>query len=120
MGLNDSFSAVRAQILLTDPLPPINKVFFLIIQEEKQREISVSSLSHETSALMNKFTPSTLNHEPTAFMKKSTLGPRFIKQNYRKDLPICSHCGVASHTIEKYYKVHGYPPGFKFTRSKPV
>ena len=35
MGLNDSFFTVRAQILLMDPLPSINKVFSLIIQEEK-------------------------------------------------------------------------------------
>jgi hypothetical protein len=50
MGLNDSFSAVRAQILLIDPLLPINKVFSLIIQEEEQRKICVSSLSHDTSS----------------------------------------------------------------------
>jgi hypothetical protein len=54
MGLNDSFSAIKAHILLIDLLPPINKVFSLIIQEEKQREITVSSLSHDTSALMTK------------------------------------------------------------------
>lgn len=36
MGLNDSFSQVRTQILLMDPLP-INKVYSLLIQEEVQR-----------------------------------------------------------------------------------
>jgi hypothetical protein len=54
MGLNDSFSAIRAQILLTNPLPPLNKVFSLIIQEEKQREIIVNSMSHESAALLTK------------------------------------------------------------------
>ena len=39
MGLNESFSKIRGQILLTEPLPPINKVFSLVIQEENQREI---------------------------------------------------------------------------------
>ena len=33
MGLNDSFSQVRGQILLMAPMPPINKVFALISQE---------------------------------------------------------------------------------------
>jgi hypothetical protein len=33
---------------------------------------------------------------------------------------MCSHCGVAGHTVEKCYKVHGYSPGFKFTRNTPV
>jgi hypothetical protein len=35
MGLNDSFSHVRGQILLMDPLPPINKVFSLVVQDER-------------------------------------------------------------------------------------
>jgi hypothetical protein len=128
MGLNDSFFAVKAQILLIDLLTPINKVFSLIIQEEKQGEIYVSSLSHDTSfALMTKslmpkstLAPPTFIHEPAIFMTKTTPGPRFFKPNYRKDHPTCSHCGVAGHTVEKCYKVHGYPLGFKFTRSKPA
>ena len=33
MGLNESFSQIRGQILLIDPLPSINKVFSLVIQE---------------------------------------------------------------------------------------
>ena len=71
MGLNGSFSAIRAQILLTDPLPPLNKVFSLIIQEEKQREITVSSMSHEFAALLTKsvLNPSSFQmNEPTTLM----------------------------------------------------
>ena len=37
MGLNDSYVAVRAQILLIQTLPSINTVFSLLIQEEQQR-----------------------------------------------------------------------------------
>ena len=33
MGLNDSFSQVRTQALLMDPLPSLNKVYALLIQE---------------------------------------------------------------------------------------
>jgi hypothetical protein len=123
MGLNDSFSAVRAQILLMDPLPPINKVFSLIIQEEKQREICVSSFSHDTSsALMTKFVPAPPMpiHEPAAFMTRTTSGPKFSKPNFRKDRLMCSHCGLTGHTVVKCYKVHGYPLGFQFTRNKPA
>jgi hypothetical protein len=127
MGLNDSFFTIRAQILLIDALPFVNKVFSLIIQEERQREITVSSLSHDTSsALMtrtlmpNPAASSMPNpHECVAFMTKTTPGPMFTKQNYMKDCSIYSYCGVARYTIEKCYKVHSYPLGFKFTRNKP-
>ncbi|XP_050217733.1 uncharacterized protein LOC126668588 [Mercurialis annua] len=35
-GLNESFSHVRSQILMSEPLPPINKVCSLVIQHERQ------------------------------------------------------------------------------------
>ncbi|KAG2707303.1 hypothetical protein I3760_05G142600 [Carya illinoinensis] len=35
MGLNESFASARAQILLMEPLPPLNKVFSLVLQEEQ-------------------------------------------------------------------------------------
>lgn len=37
MGIDDKFVAVHGQILLPEPLPPISKVFSLMLQEEKQR-----------------------------------------------------------------------------------
>ena len=39
------FAAVRGQILLMEPLPPINKVYSLVTQEERQRAISHSGSS---------------------------------------------------------------------------
>lgn len=35
MGLNEFYTAARGQILLTEPLPIVNKVYSLIIQDEK-------------------------------------------------------------------------------------
>ncbi|KAL5544288.1 hypothetical protein UlMin_008072 [Ulmus minor] len=53
MGLHDSFSQIRGQLLLMDPLPPINKVFALVSQEEHQRKIrtQVSSSSDSTNTV---------------------------------------------------------------------
>ncbi|KAF5469590.1 hypothetical protein F2P56_013652 [Juglans regia] len=36
MGLNDSFQVTRDQIMLMDPLPPLNKIFSMIQQQEMQ------------------------------------------------------------------------------------
>ena len=43
MGLNESFAQVQGQILLRDPLPSLNKVYSLLIQEEKQRSIALET-----------------------------------------------------------------------------
>jgi hypothetical protein len=108
MGLNDSFSHIRGQILLIDPLPPINQVFALVLQEERQREASASVgyFSHNSAAMMSKVSSSSPNN-------------RFGKtQASYKVKPTCSHCGIVGHTMEKCYRVHGYPPGFKFTKNR--
>uniref|UniRef100_A0A2N9FZI4 Integrase catalytic domain-containing protein n=1 Tax=Fagus sylvatica TaxID=28930 RepID=A0A2N9FZI4_FAGSY len=102
MGLNDSFANVRAQILMMEPLPAMNKVFSLVVQEERQRGIGVPSM--------------TANGDSIALYTRSEM-PR---HNYggrgqfgKKDRPMCSHCGVAGHIVDKCYKLHGFPPGYK-------
>ncbi|XP_057962256.1 uncharacterized protein LOC131153819 [Malania oleifera] len=52
VGLNDSFAAVRSQLLLMVPLPSMSKVFSLLLQEESQRQLTNSSTYNETHALM--------------------------------------------------------------------
>lgn len=46
MGLNESFSQMRAQILMMDPLPTINKVFSLVVRKE------ISCSRRETEKLL--------------------------------------------------------------------
>lgn len=43
MQLNDSFISIQSRILLIDHFPFMNKVIFLILQKEMQREIVVES-----------------------------------------------------------------------------
>jgi hypothetical protein len=45
--------------------------------------------------------------------------PRYGKPSAnRKDRPTYAHYGVYGHTMEKCYRLHGFPPGFKFTKGK--
>lgn len=37
MGLNECYVGVRSQILMMEPLPPLSKVFSLIVQDERHR-----------------------------------------------------------------------------------
>ncbi|XP_010519642.1 PREDICTED: uncharacterized protein LOC104799038 [Tarenaya hassleriana] len=30
-----------------------------------------------------------------------------------KQKPLCTHCGMYGHTVNKCYKLHGYPPGYR-------
>jgi hypothetical protein len=57
MGLNEFFSHIKGQILLMDPLPSINKVFSLVVQEERQRQIFIGSINPNPAALITKYVP---------------------------------------------------------------
>ena len=35
------------------------------------------------------------------------------KNSKGKDRPVCTHCGKLGHTVEKCFKLHGFPLGFK-------
>ncbi|XP_073023649.1 uncharacterized protein [Primulina eburnea] len=109
MGLNDSFAQVRSQILLIDPLPPIYRIFALIVQEERQRSVdSRYSGNNVTGSL--------------AFAVKSEQPQKH--SNYKgyasqRERPFCTKCNIHGHTIETCYKIHGYPPGYKFKGKFP-
>ncbi|XP_058192002.1 uncharacterized protein LOC131309363 [Rhododendron vialii] len=99
MGLNQSYSAVRGQILLMDPLPSVNRAYSLVLQEERQREVSSNrSPTPDVAALTVK---GNLN------VNKNT-GKKSTEKNKR---PNCDQCKWEGHTMDKCYRLHGYPPG---------
>ncbi|KAL6311931.1 hypothetical protein AAG906_013204 [Vitis piasezkii] len=107
MGLNDSYAQIRGQILMMDPLPAINKVFSLVIQEERHRTVGYSySGSHNSDPM----TFGSNSNAPTG----SSGGSKT-----RRDRITCSHCGFQGHTKDKCYKLVGYPPGWKFKNKGP-
>ncbi|XP_024029980.1 uncharacterized protein LOC112094098 [Morus notabilis] len=86
MRLNPVYAGARGQILLMDPLPPVNKVFSLIIQDEKQQNIS-SQVTGKTP-------------DAAAFAVKD--GPPNLNMNYSPRNPHlkCDHCNLVGHTTE--------------------
>lgn len=97
VGLNESFHVTRSQILLMDPLPPISRVFSLLVQEENQRSLSVSTSNNH---LLTMATRTDINKKSGNVYKK-------------RERPLCTHCGLNGHTVDTCYKLHGYPPGYK-------
>lgn len=93
MGLNDSYSAVRSQILLISPLPSVNHAYSMLMQEESQRKHSSSTIGDDLVFFSS----------VQMVQKKRFNG-------------ICDHCKVKGHKRETCYKLIGYPADFKFTK----
>ena len=52
MGLNESYSTIRGQILLMNPLPDVAKAYSSIVQEEKQRSLGAAREMMENSSMV--------------------------------------------------------------------
>ncbi|KAJ0039002.1 hypothetical protein Pint_21995 [Pistacia integerrima] len=101
-GLDDQFGTVRSQIMLMDPLPSINKVFSLVVEQERQMNLGASKVFvHKTNNQQN-----FKSQQP-----KRSSGPTNSHGN--NDNRFCTFCSKPRHTIETCYKKHGYPPGYK-------
>ena len=113
MGLNDSFSAIRSQILLMDHLPTVNKAYSLVLQEENERLMctryesqiyGTNITANEASAIS--FLPSAATATVTQNQQHS--GPCNMPKSHR-ERPRCSHCNKLGHIEDRCYVKHGYP-----------
>ena len=54
MGLNESYSVVRGQLLLMNPLPDVSQAYSSIIREEKQRNLGIRRETIEVFVMIDK------------------------------------------------------------------
>ncbi|RVX14099.1 hypothetical protein CK203_011426 [Vitis vinifera] len=108
VGLHDSYSAIRSQLLLQSPLPSMSRVFSLLLQEESQRSLTNAvGISIDSQAMVVEQSSRIV----------STSNTQFTKQKGKSDA-ICSHCGYSGHLVDKCFQLIGYPPGWKGPRGK--
>jgi hypothetical protein len=109
VGLNDQFSVVKTQILLMDPLPSLNKVYSLVIQEESNHAPILSLPADESSVLVN------------ATDSKKPYGRGRGSYNHNKNSSRhCTFCNRTNHTIDTCYLKHGFPNANKSANSNNV
>jgi len=95
-GLNDQFNIVKTQVLMLDPLPSINKVYSLVVQEESNN-LSLASSITEPFSVVN----ATDSRRPQGRGRGYYNGSRPPRH--------CTFCGKNNHTMEYCYQKHGHP-----------
>ncbi|WVZ10804.1 hypothetical protein V8G54_015334 [Vigna mungo] len=124
-GLNDHYTNIQSHILLLDPIPPISKIFSLVLQQERQLmndhiTASVTTIpfpsSTSTSVTCN-YCNKVGHQENTCFKKHGFPNQEHknVKTTNINSRKICTYCHRNGHTIDICFKKHGYPPGHKFS-----
>jgi len=100
-SLNESFFVMKTHILLMDPLPPINKVYSLVVQEESQNVVfSTPPIIDESSISVNA-------SDARKFHARGKGAPG--NSNGKNNSRFCTFCNRYNHTIEFCYQKHGHP-----------
>lgn len=94
MGLNESYDHVRSQIPMKKTLLSLSEVYNILDNEDSQRSAPI---------------PPSSGVELSAFQVSGNQG----NSQYQKGRPVCTHCGAFGHVVDRCYKKHGFPPGFK-------
>ncbi|GJV15215.1 retrovirus-related pol polyprotein from transposon TNT 1-94 [Tanacetum coccineum] len=108
MKLNDDYECVRSQILAMDPLPTVNKAYYIVKQIEKQKQ--VTNHSFEPAAffanLYNKGANNGRKYNRWSRNDGKNDGKRF-----------CTGCNQEGHTVDQCFEKIGYPNWYKRTSS---
>ncbi|WVZ21124.1 hypothetical protein V8G54_008446 [Vigna mungo] len=122
-GLNDHYTNIQSHILLLDPIPPISKIFSLVIQQERQLMIdhitaSVSSTSLSNTTFVVCTHCNRVGHQENTCFKNHGFPNqenKIVKTANTNSRKVCTYCHKNGHTIDVCFKKHGYPPGDKFS-----
>ncbi|XP_058761005.1 uncharacterized protein LOC131634366 [Vicia villosa] len=109
-GLNDTFYVIKTQVLLMDPLPSINRVYSMVVQEESNNVSLVPKVDYvpvlnEANTLINAYDSKNL-------LIMVNLHTIIIILLTLEKMVEFAHCHGTGHTIEVCYRKHGFPPNF--------
>jgi len=99
MGLNESYTAVRGNILMMNSFPSLSQIYSLLVQEERQRHVKSR----------NDFQSEGASFTAGAGLNNAPRNPFIKRPEGRRASLFCEHCKRTGHTMDKCYKLHGYP-----------
>ncbi|XP_071708189.1 uncharacterized protein [Rutidosis leptorrhynchoides] len=118
MGLNDSYMAVRSNLLLRDPLPDVKTAYSVISREETHRSVinGESSKPQNSVFLSQSDTNSTVvnysNTNRNNNFNRGNAGTNTFNRNVYSNLK-CTKCNRVGHTIDRCFEVVVYPSNWK-------
>ncbi|XP_070019984.1 uncharacterized protein [Nicotiana sylvestris] len=121
MGLNETYISVRGNLLMMQPLPSLDTVYNILLQDESQRHVNSTPQFNSESASFNAnashFLKSLLPSPKQQYNQKVAFDQKMNVDQTKGSL-FCRYCKKPEHFIEKCYKLHSFPSNCKFTKSR--
>ncbi|GJS12442.1 ribonuclease H-like domain-containing protein [Tanacetum coccineum] len=123
MGLDDSHMQIRSNILSIDPLPDAKGAYVLISSKESHRAVVTGSGARPSQRAQSSVFNSSINNRSVA-QRSQTFGntprpnnasrPNNNRNRRTTSGPalVCENCGYNGHTIDRCFKLIGYPSDF--------
>ncbi|XP_070041554.1 uncharacterized protein [Nicotiana tomentosiformis] len=109
------------QILMTRPLPNINQAYAMIVNVESQRKNDICRINasvgidgNDATALLSSRENNNGNNTGGGNTSYKTRN----NYNYGRFALQCDYCKLKGHTRDNCYKLHGYPPDFKYRKKR--
>ncbi|GJU14003.1 hypothetical protein Tco_1136399 [Tanacetum coccineum] len=122
MDLDDCYMQIRSNILSRDELPDVRNAYAIISSEESHRVVSSSGSgnSQRSQSFVFNYNVGNKNNAQRPQASVSNSKPANVTRpvNNRNRRPnggftlVCEHCGFNGHTIDKCFKLIGYPADF--------
>ncbi|CAN6688875.1 unnamed protein product [Malus baccata var. baccata] len=116
MRLNETFSAVKDQILLMDPLPPVNKVYSLVLRHEQQHNTITGKTPVQEAAIFAAKRPD--SSKKSADIKCAHCNKNNHTTEDCRAFLKCDYCGWKGHTIDYCRKLKRADPKQQMSHSK--
>lgn len=101
MGLDDDlYGNIRTNIIAQDPLPPLNRAYALVIQEERHKNMAKGKEGRS---------------EAVSFAVQRSSHP---SSKQRNDKVVCTNCNYPGHDVSSCFQLKGYPDWWTGPRGK--
>lgn len=122
MKLADPFNQVRTNILMMEDLPNASLAYRLLLQEERHHNMSkIASQPTDSIAFSaEKFHDKGYNSTRTTTGFRTHRPAHVFGAKRTNHSYYCEHCHMNGHTVDRCYKLHGYPSKNRSHYSKRV
>lgn len=113
MRLNDDYEAVRSQILSMDPLPNVNRAYYIVQQVEKQKQVT-NNVGDPTTFFAN-LNPSRSNYGARRYVRQLRHNDNRndsrndVRNENRNEKKTCTYCHHEGHNYDQCFERLGYP-----------